>query len=131
MFSFCILDKRDNSYFVARDRYGIKPLYWMYHKTGYVFSSEIKPLLLISSQTFPNSSAISQYLRLRGVEAPNTIYQGIHEFQPGCYFTNSSFYRYWHFKLTKSVDFDLSIFLNCFLKLLLILPSQTSVLRPF
>ena len=36
MFSFCIIDKRDGSYFVARDRYGIKPLYWMHFKNGYI-----------------------------------------------------------------------------------------------
>jgi asparagine synthase (glutamine-hydrolysing) len=44
MFSFCIYDKKNRCLFLARDRFGIKPLYYLKRKEDFVFSSEIKPI---------------------------------------------------------------------------------------
>lgn len=48
MFSFVIYDIKNNKIFAARDRFGIKPLYYFRNKNKIIFSSEIKPLLLMS-----------------------------------------------------------------------------------
>jgi asparagine synthase (glutamine-hydrolysing) len=45
MFSFVIYDKQNKSLFVARDRYGVKPFYYFFDGTSFVFSSEIKGIL--------------------------------------------------------------------------------------
>ena len=45
MFSFVIYDKENKNCFIARDRFGIKPLYYFMDKHSVVFSSEIKPIL--------------------------------------------------------------------------------------
>tara|TARA_B100001123_G_C15265955_1_gene1008415 strand:- start:320 stop:1924 length:1605 start_codon:yes stop_codon:yes gene_type:complete len=45
MFSFVIYDKNKREYFVARDRFGIKPLYYYQSKFSYIISSEIKPII--------------------------------------------------------------------------------------
>ena len=45
MFSFVVFDTKENNCFLARDRFGIKPLYFKKFKNKIVISSEIKPLL--------------------------------------------------------------------------------------
>ena len=45
IFSFCIYDQRDQSIFVVRDQFGVKPLYYFSDNNRYVFCSEIKPII--------------------------------------------------------------------------------------
>ena len=45
MFAFCIYDSRNKSFFVARDRFGIKPLYYYWKDSKFIFASELKALL--------------------------------------------------------------------------------------
>jgi len=45
MFAFAIWDKKNRRLFLARDKYGIKPLYYCYHKDFFIFASEIKAIL--------------------------------------------------------------------------------------
>ena len=45
MFSFLIYDRVNNSCFIARDRFGIKPIYYAENNNIIIFSSEIKPIL--------------------------------------------------------------------------------------
>jgi asparagine synthase (glutamine-hydrolysing) len=81
MFAFAILDERDQSVFIARDRFGKKPLYYLSHHKEVFFASEIKALrhmadargisLSISEQ------AVFDYLSLGVVPQPSTIYQEI------------------------------------------------------
>lgn len=49
IFSFAIWDSRSEQLFVARDHYGVKPLYYAVNSEGFYFSSEIKSLLLVDS----------------------------------------------------------------------------------
>ena len=44
MFAFCILDEKDKSLFIARDRYGIKPIYFWNSINGFAIVSELKQL---------------------------------------------------------------------------------------
>jgi asparagine synthase (glutamine-hydrolysing) len=64
MWSFSILDKKKNKLILSRDRFGIKPLYYINHNNKFVFSSEIKQLLGHLDVINPNEKNIKDYLSL-------------------------------------------------------------------
>ena len=64
MFAFGILDRRERKLFIARDHFGIKPLYVVATSNSFAFSSEVRPLLELGAATrVGNPSAIFEYLR--------------------------------------------------------------------
>ncbi|MBF0166144.1 MAG: asparagine synthase (glutamine-hydrolyzing) [Alphaproteobacteria bacterium] len=83
MFSLALWDEGKKRLVLARDRLGVKPLYWTQTGDGrIVFGSEIKSLLCWPGhQRKTNEEALSHYLTLRYVPEPMTIYQGIHALQ--------------------------------------------------
>jgi asparagine synthase (glutamine-hydrolysing) len=84
MFAFAIWDRRHKRLLVARDRLGIKPLYF-YQCDGFLaFASEIKSLLQIPSVSrVVDPDALKSYLTLRYVPGPQTMFMGISKLQPG------------------------------------------------
>lgn len=84
MFAFAIYDAEQRSTLIARDRLGVKPLYYYYGDEGFIFSSEIRPILKSGVRPFSlNPSAVSEYVRYQTVHAPNTIVKGIKVLLPG------------------------------------------------
>lgn len=86
MFSFAIYDKENKKVFIARDRYGVKPLYFSQQENLFVFSSEIRSIL--QSGLVPdylNGDAIVDYLRYQTVQYPLTIIKEISSLEPGHY----------------------------------------------
>jgi asparagine synthase (glutamine-hydrolysing) len=84
MFAFAIWDKEKKELFIARDRLGIKPLYYYTRKELFLFASEIRALL--STNLIPrkvDKAALCDYLRYQTVHAPRTIIQGIGMLMPG------------------------------------------------
>jgi asparagine synthase (glutamine-hydrolysing) len=84
MFAFAVLDARDGSVFLARDRLGIKPLYYGYHDGIFGFASECKAILEIPG--FPRAmdlEALSDYFSLMYVPAPKSIYKAIRKLPAG------------------------------------------------
>lgn len=84
MFAFAIWDSVKQELFIARDRLGIKPLYYLYSNGIFGFSSEIRSL--ISAELIPVSLdeiGIVDYLRYQTVHAPRTIIKGIKMLLPG------------------------------------------------
>jgi asparagine synthase (glutamine-hydrolysing) len=84
MFAFAIWDKTEQKLFVARDRLGIKPLYWSVRDDHFLFASELRCLLstgLIPKQA--DEAALTDYLRYQTVHAPATIIRGVHMLLPG------------------------------------------------
>jgi len=85
MFAFALWDARARRLLLARDRVGVKPLYYAeLPGKGIVFGSELKSLLEdpdVPRQWRPD--AIDAYLTLLYIPAPATIYQGIHKLEPG------------------------------------------------
>ena len=77
MFSFAIWDASNNSLFAARDRMGIKPLYYRPIDGGVAFASEIKALLELG-QPAADTTAVRDYLTYKYVPDPKTIYSGIY-----------------------------------------------------
>jgi asparagine synthase (glutamine-hydrolysing) len=100
MFTFAIVDHRDGSLFLARDRLGVKPLYISMPPGQLVFGSEIKSLLLHPAiQRQVNLGAVDDYLTLRYVPGPHTLFRGIDKFPAAHYMTWRdgvvTFKRYW------------------------------------
>lgn len=101
MFAFALYDTQENSLFMARDRMGIKPLYYSYTNKQLVFGSEIRTLL--SSGFVPrklNKSVLNEYFLYQTVHAPNTIIDGVNMLMPGTYLTwkdgELKQFRYWN-----------------------------------
>lgn len=85
MFAFAVWDARDRSLFVARDRLGIKPLYYAERGGGIAFASEVRALLAAGAVPRRLSRpAISGYLAFGAVCGPGTILEGVRELPPGC-----------------------------------------------
>lgn len=80
-FVFCILDKRDSSLFLARDRLGNKPLFYYLENEKFFFASEIKALLQIKSFEF-DLQEVSKWLLFGNGGENKTIYKGILNFPP-------------------------------------------------
>lgn len=78
MFAFALWDARRRRLFIARDRFGEKPLYWGVFDDTFLFASEPK-VLLAHPRVRPslNLDALRQYLSFDYVPAPLSIYQGI------------------------------------------------------
>jgi len=86
MFSFAIVDLRNNTVFIARDHLGIKPLYYAITNEYFAFSSEIQAFYSIPNIKFTlNLDAIDYYLSLQYIPAPITIYTEMHKLKPGNY----------------------------------------------
>jgi len=84
MFAFCLWEGEAKRLLLARDRIGIKPLYYSLNNGQLVFASEIKPILEskeASSQI--NFTALDYYLTFLYIPAPLTIYEGINKLLPG------------------------------------------------
>ena len=85
MFAFAIWDSRTQTLFLARDRLGIKPLYYSALPDGHVvFASEMKALLLhdgVARQVDPQ--AIEEYFTFGYVPEPKTIFSSVSKLEPG------------------------------------------------
>lgn len=78
MFSFCIYDIKQNSFFCARDRYGKKPFFYYFVNNKFIFSSSIKAILeLLDKKPKLNKVALSQYMQYFVSLDDNTFYQDI------------------------------------------------------
>lgn len=88
MFAFIIFDKRLNKLLVARDHFGIKPLYWYQNKDTYLFGSEIKSILqypgIIAE---PDMRNLYEYLTFQFILGEGTMFKGIQKVMPGHYMT--------------------------------------------
>ncbi|WMJ72882.1 asparagine synthase (glutamine-hydrolyzing) [Cytophagaceae bacterium ABcell3] len=86
-FAFAVYDKEEKSLFLARDRFGIKPLLFYYDEDKFIFSSEMKAL---TSYNIPKSldyHSLYQYFHFNYIPSPNTIFQDVYKLDPGHYLT--------------------------------------------
>lgn len=84
MFAFAIWDKKRQRLFVARDRLGIKPCYYHWANGRLIFASEIKAILKHPDiNASVNLEALSDFLSLKYVPAPQTMFAGIESLPPG------------------------------------------------
>ena len=101
IFAFAVWEHKNNTLFLARDRMGVKPLFFMKHRGGFLFASEIKTIL-----AYPNVAAevdeegIGEILLLGPGRTPGSgVFKNIYEIKPGyCgYYANNNLQlkRYW------------------------------------
>lgn len=101
-FAFAIYDRMKRKVFIARDRLGIKPLYYHLSSDFFIFSSEIRPIIstkLISKKI--DNLGLNQLIKYQSSIAPNTILDDVKMLIPGSYMTfnidefNSKNKKYW------------------------------------
>lgn len=84
MFGFAIWDRSKQQLFIARDHFGIKPVYYFYDQDMFVFGSEIKSLLTVPGMPRDlNMNGLYNYLTFQYVPDPETMYSGIYKLPPG------------------------------------------------
>ncbi len=86
MFAFALWDRNRETLFLARDRLGVKPLYYAQLPAGpWIFGSELKALLIhpgLSRELDP--LAVEDYFAYGYVPEPRTIFKGVYKLAPGC-----------------------------------------------
>lgn len=83
MFAFAIWDTVKKQLFIARDRMGIKPLYYSYDGTELLFGSELKSITTLTQNFTISKDAIADYLRYAYVSAERTPIEGVYKLLPG------------------------------------------------
>jgi asparagine synthase (glutamine-hydrolysing) len=84
VFAFCIYNLTKKNIFLARDRIGIKPLYYSVNDSELVFSSSMKGILSSKDNIEINSTALNYQFTIHSmVPAPHTIIDGIKKLEPG------------------------------------------------
>ncbi len=113
-FAFAIWDVRERRMFLARDRLGIKPLYYIRQGETFLFASEVKSVLasgVVPRELDPNG--LVSFLECNSVAPPSTIFRGIEVLPAGHYLIfdgdNTSIRQYWDMKFSshqKGLSFD-------------------------
>ncbi|MFB6318219.1 asparagine synthase (glutamine-hydrolyzing) [Saccharicrinis sp. FJH54] len=86
MFAFVIYDNKASKVFIARDHFGIKPLYYFNSDEHFLFGSEIKALLAHPAvHAKPNDDSLQEYLTFQFVMGQNTMFDSIYKILPGHY----------------------------------------------
>ncbi len=84
-FAFCIYDQQEESLFLARDRYGIKPLLFLSDEDKFIFASEMKSLLHYGIDKSLDYTALTTYFQLNYIPAPRTAFAVVKKLLPGHY----------------------------------------------
>jgi len=104
IFAFGVWEKNRKRLFLARDRIGVKPLFYMCHRSGLIFASEMKTILCYPTvKAQLDAQGASELLLLGPGRTPGCgVFHGMYELEPGCcgYYENGKLtvMRYW--KLT-------------------------------
>jgi len=84
MFAFCIYDLKNKQAFIARDRFGIKPLYYSFLCGRFIFASEIKALLSFVNPEI-NAQGMADYLTFQYVLGEKTMFKDIFRLMPATF----------------------------------------------
>jgi asparagine synthase (glutamine-hydrolysing) len=111
MFAFAIWDCGKKELFIARDRMGVKPLYYFVNDQHFIFASEIRAIL--ASGLVPpkiNSDSIRDFLSYQSVGSPESAIKDIVQLEAGCFLTlrNSrpEIKKYWDITCNRKIEFD-------------------------
>jgi asparagine synthase (glutamine-hydrolysing) len=108
MFAFGLWDERKRRFVAARDRFGIKPLYYAVVADTLYFASEIKALLPFLPGIDTDPDALAEYLTFQYTIGERTLFKGVHQLLPAHWLTIENCTvktgRYWDVQYT--VDFD-------------------------
>lgn len=84
-FAFCLYDKAEQSFFLARDRYGIKPLLYLIDEDKFLFASEMKSLIDYGIDRTIDFASVKAYLQLNYIPGPDSIFKTVKKVRPGHY----------------------------------------------
>jgi asparagine synthase (glutamine-hydrolysing) len=98
MFAVALYDARRDDLVLARDRFGIKPLYVANTPDGFAFASEIKPLLALGASDEVDPQAVADYLALGYVPGGATGLRSVHKLAPGHAWVEGEERSYWSFE---------------------------------
>ncbi|ENA1749415.1 asparagine synthase (glutamine-hydrolyzing) [Flavobacterium psychrophilum] len=103
MFAFAIWDKEQKKLVLARDRMGVKPLYYSLYQSTLYFASEQKALFAAGIPIQISESGLEEYFFNRFVAGENTLYNNVNKILPGHYMTiyengNSKTTKWWNLK---------------------------------
>ena len=109
MFAFAIVDTVERSIFLARDHFGIKPLYYYADHDEFVFASEIKSIQAYrKAKQSVDREALHDYLTFQYVLGDKTFFSGVKKLPPGCFLQVSCESirqkQYWDLDPTIQVD---------------------------
>jgi asparagine synthase (glutamine-hydrolysing) len=109
-FAIAIWDKKKQELFLARDRVGIRPLFYTQVGKSFVFASEMKSLLEFPEVNFKISpKALSQYFTFWTSLSSNTVFENIFEVPPGTYMTininSKTLTNYWKLPIFKPNEY--------------------------
>jgi asparagine synthase (glutamine-hydrolysing) len=82
-FAFCLYDKHNQSFFIARDRFGVKPLLYLFDEDKFIFASEMKTLIRYGIDKTLDDTSLLTYLQLNYIPAPHTIFRYVRKLLPG------------------------------------------------
>lgn len=121
-FAFCIWNKNKKELFFARDRVGIRPLYYWRENDAFAFCSEIKGLFSLDKiHRSLNPESLSQIFTFWTTITPNTPFKNIYELSPGhCMYVNSSgikIKKYWSLEFPSTKESQKSDFSESVLEL--------------
>ncbi len=84
-FAIAILDKRHSKFYLVRDRFGVKPLYYAFTKGELIFGSEIKAILAVRDDSPINTKGVARYLVFKYSLGEETLFAGIKRLKPAHY----------------------------------------------
>ena len=91
MFSIAIWDNEKKEFFLARDREGIKPLYYYKSDQKFIFSSEVKGIIRSGVNKNINFSELHNFFKWGLIDhSAQTLYKNVYQLEPGCYIKASS-----------------------------------------
>jgi len=108
MWAFTIYDINKKILFLSRDRFGVKPLYYYWDGSRFIFSSEIKAILLSGIDILQNDDTIFEFLAFDLIDhSRDTFFKGINRLMPGeCLIfdlTKRKIHRYRYYDINKNV----------------------------
>jgi asparagine synthase (glutamine-hydrolysing) len=83
MYAFAALDTLEGKLYLARDPFGIKPVYYFAEGHRFAFASEVRALKALGVVHGVDSAGLAQFLSLRYVPSPHTLWQGVRRLPPG------------------------------------------------
>jgi len=108
MFAFAIWDSRKKELFLARDRLGIKPLFYYFNGKKFIFASEIKSILKARIHTTIDNKSLYFYLTHGYTPSNKSFFKDIYKLEAGCtlLLKNSEIKieRYWKIDFSKKID---------------------------
>jgi len=89
-FAFAVYDNINETLFIARDRFGIKPLYYYFDEDRFAFASEMKALIAFDIPKIIDKASLQTYLHLNYIPSPYSIFKDVFKLDPASYITIDS-----------------------------------------